>query len=129
MVALLEAWWSVGSSLLCRSHHNSWRETPSVRGDHGTTHKVEMSDKLTYKMPSDGWVCFHCGHRFLTPNAARDHFGFYPTADPTCTITRNEFKDDLRLYRVLERRFGTLSDSVRNLYQKELERVMMKGDQ
>ena len=29
-------------------------------------------------MPIDGWVCFHCGERFRTEGAARDHFGETP---------------------------------------------------
>lgn len=45
-----------------------------------------MSNKDTYLMPKDGWVCFHCGERFTTPGGARDHFGERPSAEPGCLI-------------------------------------------
>lgn len=34
----------------------------------------------------DRWTCFHCSETFTTPGAARDHFGFEPSADPACQI-------------------------------------------
>lgn len=40
----------------------------------------------TYPMPAHGWTCFHCGETLKTPGAARDHFGFEPSADPACRI-------------------------------------------
>ena len=43
-----------------------------------------MSNKDTYSMPEDGWVCFHCGERFMTPGGAGDHFGYRPSAEPGC---------------------------------------------
>lgn len=33
-----------------------------------------------------GWVCFHCGERFLTPGAAEIHFGASQFTDPACRI-------------------------------------------
>lgn len=39
-----------------------------------------------YPKPEHGWTCFHCGETFKTPGAARDHFGFEPSADPACKI-------------------------------------------
>ena len=36
------------------------------------------SEPGTYRKPKDGWVCFHCGVRFLTEAAARAHFGKTP---------------------------------------------------
>lgn len=39
-----------------------------------------------YERPPHGWTCFHCGETFTTPGAARDHFGFDPSADPACRI-------------------------------------------
>lgn len=36
--------------------------------------------------PSGGWLCFHCGERFLTWGSARDHFGATPEAEPGCLI-------------------------------------------
>ncbi len=44
----------------------------------------------TYSMPSDGWVCFHCGERFTTPGAARDHFGERPDDGLACRIKAGE---------------------------------------
>lgn len=40
----------------------------------------------TYAKPEHGWTCFHCGDTFTTFGAARDHFGFDPSADPACKI-------------------------------------------
>ena len=57
-------------------------------------------------MPADGWVCFHCGERFTTPNAARDHFGERPKARTACDITAFKLQKELREYRALEARFG-----------------------
>lgn len=39
-----------------------------------------------YQKPKHGWTCFHCGETFTTEGAARDHFGFEPSADPACRI-------------------------------------------
>lgn len=36
--------------------------------------------------PWHGWTCFHCGETLTTEGAARDHFGFEPSADPACRI-------------------------------------------
>ena len=60
----------------------------------------------TYDMPADGWVCFHCGERFTTPNKARDHFGERPRARAVCVMTAAELQEGLREYRALEARFG-----------------------
>ena len=38
----------------------------------------------TYQMPSDGWVCFHCGERFTTPGGAAIHFGRTPESTAGC---------------------------------------------
>ncbi len=32
----------------------------------------------TYRMPPDGWVCFHCGERFTTVGGAQVYFGRWP---------------------------------------------------
>ena len=40
----------------------------------------------TYTAPSDGWVCFHCGERFRTEGAARDHFGATPNVETGCLL-------------------------------------------
>ena len=45
-----------------------------------------MSGTETYPMPKDGWVCWHCGERFMTPGRARDHFGERPNEIPGCIL-------------------------------------------
>lgn len=40
----------------------------------------------THLTPSHGWTCFHCGETFTTYEAARDHFGITPAADPGCRV-------------------------------------------
>ena len=72
----------------------------------------------TYPMPADGWVCFHCGERFTTPNAARDHFGHYPTPTPACRITAAKLREELREYRALSARFGPLTERNRTIYAR-----------
>lgn len=51
--------------------------------------KVETSE-ATYTAPKDGWVCFHCGERFRTEGAARDHFGGEPGELAGCQIKAGE---------------------------------------
>lgn len=46
--------------------------------------------EATYPMPKDGWVCFHCGERFTTEGAARDHFGGSPDELAGCQIKAGE---------------------------------------
>ena len=41
-------------------------------------------ETYTYPEEGRGWVCFHCGQRFVTPGGARLHFGTTPTATPFC---------------------------------------------
>ena len=61
------------------------------------------ADKF-YAAPPDGWVCFHCGERFTTPNDARDHFGFEPwECSPACQISLGQARYGLRQVRCLER--------------------------
>ena len=59
----------------------------------------------TYPMPPDGWVCFHCGARFLKPGAARDHFGPTPKSMPACTMS---YEHGLMELRKLEERVAAL---------------------
>ena len=40
----------------------------------------------TYLAPEDGWVCFHCGERFMNEHNARLHFGPMPDAEPGCVM-------------------------------------------
>lgn len=46
--------------------------------------------EATYRMPAGGWVCFHCGERFMTPGSARDHFGPTPSSAAACTMDLSE---------------------------------------
>ncbi len=55
----------------------------------------------TYSQPKDGWVCFHCGERFIKPGTACDHFGPRPNSIPAC-IMKFEDKDWLMNLRKLE---------------------------
>lgn len=50
----------------------------------------EVEHEFFYAIPPHGWTCFHCGETFTTPGAARDHFGFDPSADPACVIKVGE---------------------------------------
>jgi len=50
----------------------------------------EVEHEFYYPIPPHGWTCFHCGETFTTPGAARDHFGFDPSADPACVIKVGE---------------------------------------
>lgn len=38
---------------------------------------IERRD-ATYTKPGEGWVCFHCGERFVEYDAAKNHFGEGP---------------------------------------------------
>ena len=49
-----------------------------------------FSEGPTYPAPSDGWVCFHCGERFKSWGAARDHFGETPRAFTGCVLKGEE---------------------------------------
>lgn len=40
----------------------------------------------TYPAPKDGWVCFHCGERFIKYGEALDHFGAHPGITPACIV-------------------------------------------
>ena len=82
-----------------------------------------MSERDTYPAPPDGWVCFHCGERYTTPNAARDHFGFYPKSTPICAIEPARFQAELREYRVLEARFLRHVEQNDEFWQNVSERM------
>ncbi len=51
----------------------------------GIADRVQQRNE-TYQKPEDGWTCFHCGDRFTTPGAARDHFGATIDSTPACQI-------------------------------------------
>lgn len=46
--------------------------------------ELQNDQRLTYRRPPDGWVCFHCGQRFMTPGEAALHFGETPDISPKC---------------------------------------------
>ena len=56
----------------------------------------------TYKQPVTGWVCFHCGERFITVNAARDHFGVTPASTTACILGGKGIQEALRALRWAE---------------------------
>lgn len=64
----------------------------------------------TYTMPVDGWVCFHCGVRFLSPGAASNHFGEAPWRTAACKIKAGEEKGLLMALRKEE----AITDQLRN---------------
>ena len=96
--------------MMCPQHSHDASECADYRTlSRFTPALIEIRDSKgpeTYDMPTDGWVCFHCGERFTTPNAARDHFGEGPSARAVCIMTAVELQEGLREYRALEARFG-----------------------
>lgn len=54
------------------------------------TEQLGDPDGDTYPMPSDGWVCFHCGLRCLTVKSARIHFGETPDTKPMCILDNQD---------------------------------------
>ncbi len=56
----------------------------------------------TYEIPVEGWVCFHCGERFMTLNRARDHFGPTPGSMTACQLGPEGIRRELRRLRSLE---------------------------
>ena len=62
-------------------------------------------------MPSDGWVCFHCGERFKTPGGAADHFGRRPSNTAGCLIKAGEERGLLLEIRRLEAEVRELVDN------------------
>lgn len=53
------------------------------------------------------WRCFHCGEVFTTVRAAREHFGYHPTAPPACRPAQ----EVLQRLRWLELAVGSLADA------------------
>jgi hypothetical protein len=72
-----------------------------------------MSDD-TYPKPPHGWTCFHCGETFTTPGAARNHFGFEPSADPACRIKLGAERGLLMALRKLEAENERLTVALHN---------------
>ncbi|WP_428988192.1 hypothetical protein [Methylocapsa aurea] len=61
-----------------------------------------MVDEDHYAAPAHGWTCFHCGETFLSPGAARDHFGADQLQDPACRIKAGEEQGLVRALRRAE---------------------------
>ncbi len=61
-----------------------------------------MIDEDHYAVPAHGWTCFHCGETFLSPGAARDHFGADQLQDPACRIKAGEEQGLVRALRRAE---------------------------
>ena len=53
-----------------------------------------MSD--TYTAPENGWVCFHCGVRFMDRKSAARHFGPRPVSVASCLLSYTELLIELR---------------------------------
>lgn len=68
----------------------------------------EVEHEFYYDIPPHGWTCFHCGGTFTTPGAARDHFGFDPSADPACRIKVGEERGLVMALRRLEAKYVKL---------------------
>ena len=69
----------------------------------------------TYRQPTDGWVCFHCGDRFTTDESAREHFGAKPTDTAACRIKTDEEQGLLTELRRAEAVIRELIDNERRL--------------
>lgn len=48
------------------------------------TYDAKGDFSATYPAPEGGWVCFHCGQRFMHAVLARRHFGMTPQITPKC---------------------------------------------
>ena len=65
----------------------------------------------TYRMPPDGWVCFHCGERFTTVGGARVRFGRRPSSTAGCLTKVGEERGLLMEVRRLEAALRELIDN------------------
>ena len=65
----------------------------------------------TYRMPPDGWVCYHCGERFTTVGGAQVHFGRRPSSTAGCMIKIEEERGLLMEARRLEAGVRELIDN------------------
>jgi hypothetical protein len=72
----------------------------------------------TYPMPTDGWVCFHCGERFTTWGSAEDHFGKNPHDTPACIIKAG---DERGLVMELRKSQQDAEDQLQRALQAERE--------
>jgi hypothetical protein len=57
-------------------------------------HLTKMAEIKDYLAPRHGWVCFHCGERFMPTEdgvaEAKDHFGADPLSLAACQIKAQE---------------------------------------
>lgn len=76
---------------------------------------LEEGEPTTNPFPrGNGWVCFHCGERFINPTLARDHFGDNPDSIPGCILkVRTGLADEqgmLAVIRNIERGLNVILD-------------------
>ena len=77
-----------------------------------------MTAGETYPMPEGGWVCFHCGKRFLRPGPARLHFGDEPSSTAACLMLEKH-RSLLYDVRRLERAMGLLLSHANRRFRRE----------
>ena len=75
----------------------------------------------TYRMPADGWVCYHCGERFKTPGGARDHFGATPVETAACIIKAGEERGLVMALRRAEEEIMRLRAQLKGRREKEAQ--------
>ncbi len=93
----------------------------------------------TYKMPSEGRTCFHCGEKFTTPGSAEDHFGKKPGTLAGCQIKAGDERGLLMELRRVERHreflwqllddIDTMSDVAKSndaQYRRQVERLQAR---
>lgn len=61
-----------------------------------------------YERPNEGWVCYHCGERFVTPGSARLHFGTRPNTETACKLLGADYD--------LIKRLRSAEDEVQSLF-------------
>ena len=84
----------------------------------------------TYPMPEEGWTCFHCGEKFTTFGAARNHFGSAPEVEIGCLIKKimpGEERGLLMALRKSEAAVEALRERVAEL-EAELEWALEPGN-
>ena len=63
-------------------HHNARADDAERERDEARGRLQRQAD--VYERPNEGWVCYHCGERFLSPGSAEVHFGTRPTGLVRC---------------------------------------------
>ena len=82
--------------------------------------RLEFRNRLTYPMPKNGWVCFHCGERFTTFGGAQDHFGAHPSDMAACLIKVGEERGLVMELRRLQAEVREIRDNVCAICDQEL---------